>query len=164
MRVFVNVPEIYSRVARPGLTADLTFAEFPGRRFTAALVRTAEAIDVASRTLLIELEIANPAGELLPGAYAEVHLKLPTVTSTYLLPINALLFRGEGLRIAIVRDESRVAVVPVTLGRDFGTEAEVVSGLKGDERVVVNPPDSLVDGQLVRIATPAGPPGAGGPR
>jgi RND family efflux transporter MFP subunit len=164
LRVFVNIPEVYSRVARPGLNADLTFAEFPGRRFTAVLVRTAEAIDVASRTLLTEIENANPAGELLPGAYAEVHLKLPAATSTYLLPVNALLFRGEGLRIAIVKGGSRIALVSVTVGRDFGTEVEVVSGLAGDEQVVVNPPDSLVDGQRVQISRPARPEVTGGTR
>jgi RND family efflux transporter MFP subunit len=164
LRVFVTVPEVYSRAARPGLNADLTFAEYPGRRFTAVLVRTAEAIDVASRTLLTEFEIANPAGELLPGAYAEVHLKLPAASSTYLLPVNALLFRGEGLRIAIVMGGSRIALVSVTVGRDFGTEVEVVSGLAGDEQVVVNPPDSLVDGQRVQISRPARLEGTGGTR
>jgi RND family efflux transporter MFP subunit len=151
LRVFVNVPEAYSREARPGLKADLTLAEFPGRHFTGTLARTAEAIDVASRTLLAEFDVDNTKGELLPGSYAEVHLKLGTAASTFTLQVSALIFGAEGLRIAMVKD-GRVALVPVTLGRDYGNTVEVVSGLSGDEQVIVNPPDSLESGQVVRVA------------
>jgi RND family efflux transporter MFP subunit len=151
LRVFVNVPQVYSRVARPGVPAELTLAEFPGRRFAGTLVRTAEAIDPSSRTLLVEIEVANPKGELLPGAYAQVHLKLPAPATTLVLPVNTLMFRSDGLRVAIIRGGSRVAMVAVTLGRDFGTEAEILSGLAGDESVVASPPDSLTDGQTVRV-------------
>jgi RND family efflux transporter MFP subunit len=165
LRVFVNVPQVYSRAARPGLETDLTLVEFPGRRFTGRLVRTAEAIDPASRTLLVELEVANPKGELLPGAFAQVHLKLPSPANTLVVPVNTLMFRSDGLRVAVVRAGNRVAMVPITLGRDFGTEAEVVSGLNGDERVVASPPDSLTDGQIVRVvAAPAGPAASGAAR
>ncbi len=155
LRVFVNVPEVYSRATNPGMTAELTLAEFPGKRVPARLVRTAQAIEVASRSLLVELEVANPTGELLAGSYAEVHFKLPTAQSTYRLPVNSLMFRSDGLRLAIVGTGDKVSMMTVTLGRDFGTEVEVVSGLTGLERVVVNPPDGLVQGQVVRIAAAA---------
>jgi RND family efflux transporter MFP subunit len=151
LRVFINVPQVYSRAARPGLAADLTLAEFPGRRFTGRLVRTAQSIDPASRTLLTEMEVANPEGELLPGAYAQVHLKLDTPASTLVLPVNTLMFRGDGVKVAVVGGGSRISMVTVMLGRDFGTEAEIVTGLTGTEVVVVSPPDSLADGQEVRV-------------
>ncbi len=162
LRVFVNVPQVFSRVARPGITAELTLTEFPGRRFAGTLVRTAEAIDPASRTLLVEIDVANPKGELLPGAFAQVHLALPTPATTLVVPVNTLMFRSDGLRVAVVRADSRVAMVAVTLGRDFGTEAEILSGLNGDERVVSSPPDSLTDGQMVRIVAAPGAAGPGG--
>ena len=152
LRLFVSVPEIYARVATPGLKAQLTFAEFPGRSFPAALIRTAGTIDVASRTLLVEFDVPNPAGVLLAGAYAEVHLKPPAPASIFRLPANALIFRADGLKIAIIRRGDTVAMTSVVVGRDFGTEVEVLSGVKGDETVVVNPPDSLADGQVVRVA------------
>lgn len=156
MRAYVNVPEAYSRVASPGLEADLVLAEFPGRRFRGTLVRTANAIDPSTRTLLAEIDVDNPTGELLSGAYAEVHLRLPAGTSAYLLPASTLLFREEGLRVATVRDGSRIDLEPVSIGRDFGNEVEVVAGLTGGESVVVDPPDSLVAGETVRVAGPAG--------
>jgi len=152
LRVFVNVPELYSRAAHPGMQADLTLDEFPGRRFAAVLARTAESIDVASRSLLTEFDVDNPKGELLPGSYAQVHLKLPTETSTFKLPVNALIFRTEGLQVATVIGGTRVALTPVTLGRDFGTSVEVITGLTGNEQIIVNPPDSIQTGQTVRIA------------
>jgi RND family efflux transporter MFP subunit len=161
LRVFVNVPESYSRATRIGLAADLTLTEHPGRRFTATLTRTAESIDVASRTLLAEFEVQNPKGELLPGAYAEVHITMPTPASALLLPVNALMFGSEGLRVGVVQGDV-VKIVRVTLGRDFGTDAEVASGLTGTEWVVVNPPDSLAEGQTVRTVRGA-PPAAGKP-
>jgi RND family efflux transporter MFP subunit len=154
MRVYVNVPQTYSRAAKPGLTADLTLPEFPERRFKGTLVRTAEAIDAASRTLLAEFDVGNPTGELLPGAYAEMHLQIPGGSSTYMLPVNTLIFRTEGLQIATLRDNNHIVLIPVTLGRDFGNEVEIVSGLDGTEQVIVNPPDSLVSNETVRIAEP----------
>jgi RND family efflux transporter MFP subunit len=160
LRVYVNVPQVYSQAAKPGLKADLTLDEFPGRRFEGTLVRTADAIDTASRTLLVEIEVNNPTGELFTGSYAAVHLKLPGSVSTYTIPVNTLLFRSEGLRVAAVKD-NKAELIPVTLGRDFGSEVEVLVGLNGDESLVVNPPDSLVSGQPVRLAqNAAGPKGA----
>jgi RND family efflux transporter MFP subunit len=161
LRVYVNVPQQYSQAAKPGLTADLTLHEFPGRRFQGKLVRTSEAIDTASRTLLVEVDVNNPTGELFPGAYAEVHLKLPTDVPTFILPVNALIFRSQGLQVATVVDGSRAVLVPVTLGRDFGNEVEVVSGLTGQESVITSPPDSIVTGETVRVVEPTK--GAGAP-
>lgn len=155
LRVYVNVPEAYSQAAKPGLTADLALAEFPGRLFPGTLVRTAEAIDQSTRTLLVEIRVLNPTGTLLSGAYAEVHLKLPTATSAFILPVNALLFRAEGLRVAAVTDGHHAELKQITLGHDFGSEVEVIAGLTGNESIIVNPPDSIVAGEEVRIAPPA---------
>ncbi len=155
LRVYVNVPEVYSQAAKPGLTADLALSEFPGRLFPGTLVRTAEAIDQSTRTLLVEIRVLNPTGTLLSGAYAEVHLKLPTATSAFILPVNALLFRAEGLRVAAVTDGHHADLKQITLGHDFGSEVEVIAGLTGDESIIVNPPDSIVAGEEVRIAQPA---------
>ena len=151
LRVYVNVPQVYSQLTKPGLKADLTLSEFPGRHFEGTLVRTADAIDQTTRTLLIEIQVHNPTGELLTGAYAELHLKLPGNVSTFTIPVNSLLFRSEGLRVASVRD-NKATLIPVTLGRDFGSEVEVLTGLNGDEQLIVNPPDSIVSGQPVRLA------------
>jgi RND family efflux transporter MFP subunit len=157
LRAYINVPEAYSQAARPGMTADLTLTEFPGRRFTGKLVRTADAIDLNTRTLLTEVDIENPTGILKAGSYAELHLKLPTAAKSYVLPVNTLLFRSEGLRVATVGDGDRIVLKPITLGHDFGSTVEVVAGLNGDERVVINPPDSLAPGERVRISnSPAG--------
>jgi RND family efflux transporter MFP subunit len=145
LRVYANVPEEYSRGVKAGMTADLSLAEFPGK-----LVRTADAINVATRTLLIEIDVDNPAGTLLIGSYAEVHLQVSTQASTFLIPVNALLFRSEGLRVGIVRD-GKVALATVTPGHDFGDQIEIVSGLKSDDQVIVNPPDSIISGQEVQI-------------
>jgi RND family efflux transporter MFP subunit len=155
LRVYVNVPEAYSQAAKPGLTTDLTLAEFPGKRFQGKLVRTAEAIDPASRTLLVEIDVVNPTGALLTGSYAEVHLRLPAGASSYIVPVNTLLFRKEGLRLAVVSD-GKAVLTPVTPGHDFGDRMEIIGGLKGDESIVVNPPDSIISGQPVRIAQTAG--------
>lgn len=155
LRVFINVPEVYSRAATPGLTADLTLKEFPGKRFTGRLVRTSNAIDVSSRTLLTEIDIDNANGQLLAGSYAEVHLRLPTPATTMKLPVDALIFKGDGLQVATLDASNRVKMVNVTSGRDFGDSVEIVSGLTVHDRVVLNPPDSLVDGQTVRVAQPA---------
>jgi len=150
LRVYVNVPEEYSQGIKVGMTADLNLAEFPGRNFQGKLVRTAEAINMTTRTLLIEVDVDNPTGTLLTGSYAEVHLAVPTQASTLLLPVNALLFRSEGLRVGIVRD-GKVVLTAVTPGHDFGNQIEIVSGLKPDDQVIVNPPDSIVNGQQVQI-------------
>jgi RND family efflux transporter MFP subunit len=151
LRVFVAVPEVYSRAAGPGSSAMLTLDEFPGRTFRGTLVRNANAIDLASRTLLVEVDVDNPGGELLPGAYVFVHLKLPKQVASVTVPANTLLFRGEGLRVAVVRD-GQAQLVPVTIGRDYGTTVEIVSGLQPTDQVIVTPSDSLTSGTRVEIA------------
>jgi len=156
LRVFVAVPEVYSRTARPGSSAMLTLDEFPGRTFHGTLVRNANAIDLASRTLLVEVDVDNPGGELLPGAYVFVHLKLPKQVASVTVPATTLLFRGEGLRVAVVRD-GKAQLVPVTIGRDYGTNVEVLSGLQPTDQVIAAPLDSLTSGTRVEVArAPAG--------
>jgi RND family efflux transporter MFP subunit len=152
LRVFINVPQIYSQAATPGLTGDLMFAEFPGRRFPGKLVRTSRSIDPVSRTLNVEVDVDNSKGELFPGAFAEVHLKLKDgLRPTLIVPVSALMFRREGLRIAIAKSDNTAELLPITLGRDFGDVAEVTTGLTGQERVITNPPDSIVDGERLNV-------------
>jgi RND family efflux transporter MFP subunit len=153
LRVFVNVPEVYSRSSRPGIKADLTLKEFPGRRFAGTLARTSEAIDIASRTLLTEIDVDNSRGELLPGSYCEVHLKLPQGASTLKLPASAIIFKTDALQVAVVDVARHVTLKTIALGRDFGNTVEVISGLDEHDSVIVNPPDSLATGQIVRVVS-----------
>jgi RND family efflux transporter MFP subunit len=150
LRVYVSVPEIYSQVAQAGAMARLTLDEFPGRSFDGTLVRNANAIDLASRTLLVEVDVANPGGILLPGAYTFVHLSLPGSDGSVMVPSNTLLFRREGLSVAVVRDGA-TQLVPVKIGRDYGEKVEVVSGLTPTDDVIVDPSDSLIGGTAVRV-------------
>jgi RND family efflux transporter MFP subunit len=154
LRVFINVPQQYSVAAKPGLSADLTLAQFPGRKFQGKLVRTANAIDLASRTLLVEVDVDNTTGELLPGAFTEVHLKIPADIPTFILPVNTLIFRAQGLQVAAVENNNTAKLLSIVLGRDFGAEVEVVSGLTGQESIIASPPDSIIDGEQVKIAQP----------
>jgi RND family efflux transporter MFP subunit len=151
LRVFVPVPEVYSNAAQPGAQATLTLDEYPGRVFHGTLVRNSSNIDPASRTLLVEVDVDNPAGELLPGAYVSVHLKLPSRIRSVTIPANTLLFRREGLRVGFVR-QGRAELVPVTIGRDYGARVEIVSGLRSTDQIIVDPSDSLISGTPVRIA------------
>lgn len=151
LRVFVNVPQVYSHAAKPGIKADLTLPEIPGRRFEGTLVRTADAIDPATRTLLVEVDVANLTGLLFPGAYAEVHFKIRSDKSTLIIPSESVVFRSEGVRVPVVVNRNRAALIPVVLGRDFGRTMEVLSGLEDDAQVISDPPDSLVDGETVRV-------------
>jgi RND family efflux transporter MFP subunit len=151
LRVYVNVPEEYSRGIVPGQTAsDIVLAEFPGEGFSGKLVRTANAINMTTRTLLAEIDVDNPKGTLLTGSYAEVHLKVPGQGSTFLIPVNTLIFRSQHLQVGVVRN-GKIVLAEVTPGHDFGAEIEIVAGLKADDQVVLNPPDSLVTGQQVQI-------------
>ncbi len=154
LRVYASVPEVYSRAARPGVISTLTLTEFPGRQFHGTIVRNADAIDPNSRTLLVEVDVRNPTGELLPGSYVSVHLKLHSKAEAVTVPSNALLFRSEGLRVAVVRS-SRTVLVPVILGRDYGDKVEIVSGVGPQDAVIVNPSDSIVSGQRVQIGAGA---------
>jgi RND family efflux transporter MFP subunit len=151
LRVYVNVPEEYSRGVKPGQTgADIVLAEFPGQKFPGKVVRTSEAINGTTRTLLTEIDLPNPDNTLLTGSYTEVHLHVPSANSTFLIPVNTLIFRSEHLQVGVVRN-GKVELVTLTPGHDYGSEIEVVSGLKADDQVVVNPPDSLVSGQQANI-------------
>ena len=152
LRVYINVPEVYDRAAVSGVGAYLTLTEFPGRQFHGVIARNAKAIDPASRTLLVEVDVQNPGGELLPGSYASVHLKLPSKVQAMTVPVSALLFRAEGLQVALVRN-GRTELAHVVMGRDFGETVEILSGISKDDKVIVNPSDSVVSGQQVQIAS-----------
>ena len=150
LRVYVNVPEQYSQGVSPDKTgAEVVLAEFPGQKFRGRLVRTAEAINATTRTLLVEVDLDNPKGTLFSGSYAEVHLHIPGQNSTFLLPVSALIFRSQKLQVGVVKN-GRVTVTDITPGHDFGDQIEVVAGLKADDQVITNPSDSLVTGQEVK--------------
>jgi RND family efflux transporter MFP subunit len=151
LRVYVNVPQTYARAARVGSSADLTFNEIPGRKFRGTLVRTADSIDMASRTLLTEVDVDNTKGELLSGAYVSVHIKLPSKAQTVTIPVNTLIFRSEGLRVAVVRD-GQAQLTPFIMGRDFGGQVEVLGGITPKDSVIVNPSDSLTSGTPVTVS------------
>jgi RND family efflux transporter MFP subunit len=151
LRVYVNVPEEYSQGVKPGRTeTDIVLAEFPGRRFPGKLVRTADAINASTRTLLVEVDVPNPTSTLFTGSYAEVHLKVPSQNPTYIVPSNTLLFRTQDLQVGVVQD-GKAVLKNVTPGHDFGNEIEIVAGLNGSDRVIVNPSDSLVNGEAVQV-------------
>jgi RND family efflux transporter MFP subunit len=154
LRLFVNVPEVSSRAAVPGVAADLILAEYPGRKFHGKLVRTADAMDSATRTLLTEIDVDNSSGELRPGSYAEVHMALPGARAL-IVPVSSVLFRSEGLRVGVVRSDTaganKVEMVPVTVGKDFGNEIEITSGITERDRIIESPSDSLTSGTVVRV-------------
>ena len=150
LRIFVAVPEVYSRAARVGSTATLTLDEFPSETFRGKVTRTSESIDMASRTLNTEIDVDNPTGQLLPGAYVHVHLKLPGQTRSVIIPSNTLLFRSEGLRVGVVRN-GHAQLTPITIGVDYGGSVQVISGLTLKDQVIVSPSDSLISGTPVRI-------------
>jgi RND family efflux transporter MFP subunit len=155
LRIFVSVPEIDSEAAQNGAKAALTLDEFPGETFRGTIVRNSDAIDLNSRTLNVEVDIDNRDGRIRPGAYVFVHLKLPDsakrAASSLIIPANTLLFRSEGLRVGVVRGD-HAELVPITIGRDYGSTVEVISGLKPTDHVIVNPSDSLTTGTPVRIS------------
>lgn len=159
LRLYVRVPQDDAAAMNPGLTADLHVPDRPGVVYRASLDTTARAIDPATRTLEVELLVDNSKGALLPGGYAEVHFHLPPAAAghSYLLPANVLLFRGDGLHVATVDARDHVVLKPVTIGRDYGSQVEVVSGLSAADHVILSPPDSLVNGALVRVVKRSGP-------
>jgi RND family efflux transporter MFP subunit len=154
LRIYVQVPEAYAAATSPGLEAELRFAEQPNKAFTAKTVRTSNALDPTLRTLQVELELDNAHREVFPGAYAEVHFKLPASAQSLRLPANTVLFRAAGLQVATLDGQKRVKLKSIVQGRDFGNTIEIVSGLEPNDVVILNPPDSLTDGVLVRIASP----------
>lgn len=155
LRIYVLVPETYAAVTNPGLEAELHFAEQPNKFYTAKTVRTSNALNPTLKTLQVELQLDNAKGEVFPGAYAEVHFKLPASAESLRLPANTVLFRSAGLQVATVDGQDRVKLKSIVQGRDFGSTIEILSGIGPDDKVIVNPPDSLTDGVVVRIAPPA---------
>jgi RND family efflux transporter MFP subunit len=154
LRIYAQVPEAYAGATTTGLKAELRFAEHPGKTYDVEAVRTSNALDPSARTLQVELQLDNRDGSVFPGAYTEVHFKLPSSAQTMRLPANTLLFRAAGLQVATVDSDSKIKLRNITQGRDFGKTIEVLDGIDANDAVVVNPPDSITDGQPVRIAPP----------
>jgi RND family efflux transporter MFP subunit len=154
LRVYTNVPQIYTGAIRLGEKIDLGFPEHPGRLFQGKLVRTAKAIDPANRTLLVEIDIDNRKGELMPGSLAQVHFRTASVGQTFVVPVSALIFRREGLRVAIVVNNNVAHLVPVVIGQDNGATAEIISGLTANDRVIQDPPDSIIEGEKLYVESP----------
>jgi len=159
LRLYVQVPQADAADMKSGLKAELQMPDRPGATYQASVATTARAITPATRTLMVELLVDNTKGDLLPGAYAEVHFNLPPSDAghSFLLPANVLLFRGDGLHVATVDEHDHVVLKPVTVGRDYGSKVEIVSGLSLQDHVVLSPPDSLVDGTVVRVVKQGGP-------
>jgi RND family efflux transporter MFP subunit len=153
LRVFVNVPQIYAPDAKNGVIATLTLPQYPGRKFDGKLVRTSNAVDPATRTLLVEVDVNNSSGELLPGSYTEVHLHTSKATPALIVPVSALILEPDGLHVATVDANNIAHLTHVSAGRDFGTTVEILAGLQPGQGVVANPPDSLTDGEKVRVVT-----------
>jgi RND family efflux transporter MFP subunit len=166
IRVYLNVPETYASSVHAGLGAFLELTQYPGQKFQGKAVRTAEAIDTATRTLLSEVDVPNHNGALLPGGYAQVHLQVNVKASRLAVPVNALLFRSEGLRAVVVDANRRVHLKQLTIGRDYGTSLEVLQGLEANDWIVLNPADSLDEGQEVHVKEAAmnAPAGSGSAR
>jgi RND family efflux transporter MFP subunit len=165
LRVYTNLPQLYSRTIKRGMKVALTFPEHPGKTYTGTLVRTADSIDPVSRTLLVEVDVPNRDGQLLPGALAQVHFKTPPVGATYIVPTAALIFRKEGLQVGTVVNSSRGTVahlVHIVIGIDDGATAQVVSGLNANDQVIQDPPDSLIEGEKVTVEKPGSQSNAGG--
>ena len=154
LRIYVQVPQPYAAAAVPGVTADLTFAEHPGKKYPAQITRTANALEPNARTLQVELQLDNAKGELFPGSYAEVHFKLPVNANSLRLPANTVLFRTAGLQVATIGQDDQVKLKNITQGRDFGSTIEVLDGITADDNIILNPPDSLADGVKVRVMAP----------
>lgn len=154
LRVYVSVPQAYAQNIKIGMKAQVTLQEFPGQTFQGSVARTAEAIDMATRTLLTEVDVPNKKRRLLPGSFGEVHFSVDSDANKVTVPINAMLFRAEGARVAVVGADGKVQLRPVSIGRDYGATLEILDGLSVDEQLIVNPSDSLEEGQQVRVVTP----------
>jgi len=163
LRVYTNVPEVYSQSIKRGAKIELGFPEHPGKMFEGTLVRTAQAIDPTNRTLLVEIDVNNQAGELLPGSLAQVHFKATEVGQTYIVPVSALIFRREGLRVGTVANGNTAHLVPIVIGEDDGATVQVISGLGANDQVIQDPPDSIIEGEKVHVESRSNQGNAGSP-
>jgi len=152
LRVFTNVPQAYSPAIKDGMPAYITLQEIPGQKFKGTVARTADAIDPSTRTLLTEVDVPNKDGRLLRGSFGEVHFSAKSNAEKVTVPVNAMLFRREGAQLAVVGPDNKVQLRPITIGRDYGTTLEILGGVGLDDRIVINPADSLEDGQTVHVA------------
>jgi membrane fusion protein, multidrug efflux system len=155
LRVFTSVPQAYAPNIRVGEQTVITLQEFPGQKFIGKVARTSEAIDPSTRTLLTEVDVPNKDGRLLPGSFGEVHFAVGTNVNKVTVPVNAMLFRSEGPQVAVVGPDNKIHLRPISIGRDYGTTLEILGGVTSTDRLVINPPDSLEDGQVVNVAQPA---------
>jgi multidrug efflux system membrane fusion protein len=154
LRVFVSVPQAYAAVVKIGMKANVTLQEFPGAPFVGTVVRSADAIDPSTRTLNTEVDVPNPGGKLLPGSFGQVHFAGGTSVPRITVPVNAMLFRAEGAQVAVVDKDGKVHLQPISVGRDFGATLEVLGGVGADDQIIINPADSLEEGQKVHVAGP----------
>jgi len=159
LRVYTSVPQAYAPFIRVGASTTVTLQEFPGQRFSAKVARTAESIDPNTRTLLTEVDVPNRDGRLLPGSFGEVHFAVGSNVNKVTVPVNAMLFRSEGPQLAVVGPDNKVQLRPISIGKDYGTTLEVVAGVSTQDQIVINPADSLEEGQRVNLAPPS--PGQG---
>jgi RND family efflux transporter MFP subunit len=154
LRVYTNVPQLFSQTMKRGMKVGLHFSRVPGKTFEGTLVRTADAIDPVSRTLLVEVDVDNRSGTLMPGSLAQVHFKTPSAGQAYIVPASALIFRREGMQLSIVTSSGAGTVahlIPVTIGEDDGATVQIVSGLNPNDKVIQDPPDSLIDNEKVTV-------------
>jgi RND family efflux transporter MFP subunit len=154
LRVFVNVPQSYVPSVKVGMETFITFQELPGQKFKGKVARTSESIDPATRTLLTEIDVPNSDGRLLPGSFGQVHFAVPDNGNKVTIPVNTMLFREEGPRVGVVDQNGTVHLRPISIGRDFGSTLEILGGVDAKENIIVNPSDSLEDGQKVQVAQP----------
>jgi multidrug efflux system membrane fusion protein len=156
IRVYVDVPELYAPAVHPGVPAQVELASLPGQMFSGKVVRSSDSIDPVTRTLRTEIDVPNPKSQLFPGSFAQVHFAVNVATQRFSVPVNALLFRAEGTRAAVVGSDGKVHLKPIVIGRDYGTEVEVLSGVEQNDALILNPSDSLEEGQAVQVAKQAG--------
>lgn len=154
LRVYTNVPEVYTSSIKRGQKIALTFPQFPDRTFEGTLVRTADAIDPANRTLLVEIDVENRKGELMPGSLAQVHFKAKAVGQTFIVPASAIIFRTQGIRLGTIGNGNVAHLVPVTIGQDNGATVEIIAGLNANDRVIQDPPDSIIEGEKLNVQSP----------
>jgi membrane fusion protein, multidrug efflux system len=154
LRVYASVPQAYAPTMKTGMKAAITLQEFPGQKFLGTIARTADAIDPSTRTLLTEVDVPNKDGKLLPGSFGQIHFATGTNVPRITIPVNTILFRPEGTRVAVVDKDGKVGFHPITIGRDFGATIEILGGLDKGDQIIINPSDSLEDGQQVHVAKP----------